>query len=302
MADAIIWIQPKKHWILMIDLNLLKDLYKINSYSGEEEKIRQFLLSYLKKHYTGLKIRVDKVGNIYVTKGKAKYYPCMAAHIDQVGKYKGQIFIFRHNNIMIGIGEHGQQVNLGADDKNGVWIALQMLKYEPVFKCAFFVGEEVGCIGSSSCDMSFFDNAKYVIQCDRRNGGDFINETYSTELCGDDFVSEELKAKYGYKNTYGMMTDVETLKERGLKVACCNMSCGYYNPHHDNEFTNVKELINCLNFVREIVRITPLVKHEDKGVYSKMGWRKGCGSYYGYSGYGGGLANYSDYYGWNIYD
>jgi len=38
MVDAIIWIQPKKHWILMIDLNLLKDLYKINSYSGEEEK------------------------------------------------------------------------------------------------------------------------------------------------------------------------------------------------------------------------------------------------------------------------
>lgn len=203
---------------------------------------------------------------------------------------------------MIGIGEHGQQVNLGADDKNGVWIALQMLKYEPVFKCAFFVGEEVGCIGSSSCDMSFFDNAKYVIQCDRRNGGDFINETYSTELCGDDFVSEELKTKYGYKNTYGMMTDVETLKERGLKVACCNMSCGYYNPHHDNEFTNVKELINCLNFVREIVRVTPLVKHEDRGVYSKMGRRKGYGSYSSYSSYGRGLANYSDYYGWDIYD
>lgn len=66
----------------MIDLNLLKDLYKINSHSGEEDKIRQFILSYLRKHYTGLKVRVDKVGNIYVTKGKAKTYPCIVAHMD----------------------------------------------------------------------------------------------------------------------------------------------------------------------------------------------------------------------------
>lgn len=218
----------------------------------------------------------------------------------QVGNYKGRIHIFRHNNIIIGVGEHGQQVNLGADDKNGVWIALQMLKYESALKCVFFVGEEVGCVGSSGCDMTFFNDSKYVIQCDRRNGGDFINETYSTELCGDNFVSEELKAKYGYKNTYGMMTDVETLKGNGLKVACCNMSCGYYNPHRNNEFTNVKELINCLNFVREIVRITPLVKHEDRGFYSKVGKSGRSGSYYGYPLYGGSFAKYQNYYDWEF--
>ena len=66
----------------MIDLNLLKDLYKINSHSGEEEVIRKFILFYIKKHYTGVKTRVDKVGNIYVTKGKALQYPCIVAHMD----------------------------------------------------------------------------------------------------------------------------------------------------------------------------------------------------------------------------
>ena len=66
----------------MIDLNLLKDLYKINSHSGEEELIRKFLLSYLRKHYTGVKVHVDKTGNIYVTKGRASEYPCIAAHMD----------------------------------------------------------------------------------------------------------------------------------------------------------------------------------------------------------------------------
>ena len=179
---------------------------------------------------------------------------------------------------------------------------LNKYELEPVIKIALFVGEEVGCIGSSGCNMSFFDNAKYVIQCDRKHSGDFINSTYSTELCGDDFVSNELKAKYGYKNTYGMMTDVETLKERGLKVACCNMSCGYYNPHTSTEFTNIKELINCLNFVREIVRTTPLTKHEDKGFHSGMGYRYGSGCYYG--GYYGSRnkSNRTNYYDWDIYD
>lgn len=66
----------------MIDLNLLKDLYKINSHSGEEENIRRFILSYLKKHYTGLRVRTDKVGNIYITKGKAKNYATIVAHMD----------------------------------------------------------------------------------------------------------------------------------------------------------------------------------------------------------------------------
>ena len=284
----------------MIDLNLLKDLYKINSHSGEEDLIRRFILSYLRKHYTGLKVRTDKLGNIYITKGYAETYPTIVAHMDQVGRYKGKIHIFRYNNIMIGIGENGQQVNLGADDKNGVWIALHMLKVEKALKVVLFVGEEVGCVGSSGCDMSFFDDSRYVIQCDRRNGGDFINETYSTELCDDNFVSKELKARYGYKDTCGMMTDAETLKDNGLKVACCNMSCGYYNPHHDDEFTNVKELINCLNFVREIVRITPLTKHENNRVYKSMGRYAGSGSYYGHSYYGGGTSHYSNYYDWDF--
>lgn len=201
---------------------------------------------------------------------------------------------------MIGLSETGQQVNLGADDKNGVWIALHMLKYETKMKCAFFVGEETGCVGSSNCDISFFDDCKYVIQCDRRNGGDFINNACCTELCDKTFVSDELKTKYGYKNTYGSVTDVEELKNRGLKVACCNMSCGYYNPHMDTEFTNIKELVNCLNFVREIVRITPLVKHENRRVYSTVGSNyPHYGSHY-YSSRNGGSSGLKSYYGWQL--
>ena len=48
------------------------------------------------------------------------------------------------------------------------------------------------------------------------------------------------------KKNPGMMTDVLELKERGLGVSCINLSCGYYEPHSDEEFTVKKDLLNCL--------------------------------------------------------
>ena len=246
----------------MMNFKLLKSLYQINSKSGQEKQIITFLVEYVQNNFTNVQIEVDTTGNIYITKGKAETYPVIVAHTDQVGSYKGKITIFRKDNIIIGIGEDGKQTNLGADDKNGIWIALELLRTEPVLKVALFPGEEIGCVGSKACNMDFFQNARFVIQCDRRNGSDFIHTAGAVTLCDTDFPSPELKAKYGYKNTYGMMTDVQTLKKRGLKVACCNMSCGYYNPHTDHEYTDVGELINCLQFVREIVQTEAYTPHE----------------------------------------
>ena len=110
-------------------------------------------------------------------------------------------------------------------------------------------------------NMDFFKDARFVIQCDRRNGRDFIYTAGSVGLCDANFPSPELKAKYGYTNTTGLMTDVQTLKKRGLAVACCNLSCGYYNPHTSSEYTDIGELINCLQFVREIVQTIEKTPH-----------------------------------------
>lgn len=50
-----------------------------------------------------------------------------------------------------------------------------------------------------------------------------------------------------------MMTDVQELKERGLQVSCINLSCGYYEPHTDHEFTIKKDLMSCLSLVEHII-------------------------------------------------
>ena len=245
----------------MMNFKLLKQLYQINSKSGSEAQIIDFITSFVTTNFPQVRMEIDKTGNIYITKGIADTYPVIVAHTDQVGDYKGKISIFRSHGIIIGIGENGKQVNLGADDKNGIWIALELLRTEPVLKIALFPGEEVGCVGSKACNMDFFKDARFVIQCDRRNGRGFIYTAGSVGLCDANFPSPELKAKYGYTNTTGLMTDVQTLKKRGLAVACCNLSCGYYNPHTSSEYTDIGELINCLQFVREIVQTIEKTPH-----------------------------------------
>ena len=237
-----------------MDKKLLKSLYAIHSPSGKENEMREFLISRIRAQY-GINCIVDEIGNVYVTKGIADTYPCVVAHIDQVQRLHSDDFrAVETNGIIFGYSAKNHRFEgLGADDKNGVFVALECLKEFDVMKCAFFVGEEIGCIGSSECDMIFFDDCRFVLQCDRRNGDDLITHI-SERLCSDEFLADADFADFGYKETFGAMTDVETLKSNGLAVSCVNMSCGYYNPHTDEEFTDIAELENCLNFVKHVIR------------------------------------------------
>ena len=103
------------------------------------------------------------------------------------------------------------------------------MKYENI-KVAFFVGEEVGCIGSSKANMDFFKDVRFVIQCDRRGSNDLIASICSTEIASKEFIEATGYEAFGYHLEEGMMTDVLTLKENGLQVSAVNMSCGYYDP------------------------------------------------------------------------
>lgn len=290
-------------------MELLKQLYRISSPSGKEKKMRKFIKDWVRKNVPDAIVEIDKTGNIYVTRGEAKTYPCVVAHIDQVqDPHEKDFKVYLMKGKLFGFSESALKMRgLGADDKNGIWVALKCLKKYDVFKCAFFVGEEVGCVGSSDADMDFFDDCRWVIQCDRKNGGDLITEASCTELCSEEFVEAIQPKKFGYKETHGLMTDVMTLKENGLKVSCVNMSCGYYRPHTDEEYTDWNQLQNCLRYVQWIAEnVTDVYPHE----YEGFDWKKyqsgnyykypfGAGSEYGrYGGYGSyGQYGGSGYYG-----
>ena len=126
------------------------------------------------------------------------------------------------------------------------------MKYD-ILKCTFVTGEEVGCVGSSKADMDFFKDVRFVIQCDRRGSNDLIASICSTEIASKEFIEATGHEQFGYHLEEGMMTDVLTLKENGLAVSAVNMSCGYYDPHSDHEFTVKRDLLNTLSFVNHII-------------------------------------------------
>lgn len=256
-------------------MQLLKTLYRIYSPSGKESKIKQYLISYVRK-IQGTSVKCDKKGNLYITKGKSDTYPCIVAHIDQVvSKHSSDFKAIETRDIILGYSMKDRMTqNLGADDKNGVWIALKCLEKYDTLKVAFFVEEETGCGGSKNADMGFFNDCRFVIQCDRRGSSDLVTSIGFTDLCSEEFISDIEPEKYGYIEKEGMMTDVLTLKENGLGISCVNVSCGYYEPHSEHEYTVKKDLQKCLRFVEHIIEdCTKIYPHEP--------------SYNGYNGYYG---------------
>lgn len=275
-----------------MNTDLLKQLYAIHSPSNGEKKMRKFLkkvaLSY------GANVQQDKAGNLLITKGISDTYPCIAAHMDQVQKAHSKDFkAYEFDGAIMGYSQKAkEQQGLGADDKNGIFIALECLKKYDVLKVAFFVGEEVGCQGSSAVDLSFFDDCRFVVEADRRNAHDLITEIYD-DLCSEEFLEAINYEKFGYKPTDGLSTDVGELKSRGLKISCINLSCGYYEPHTNHEFTVLEDLENALNFVMNIVEnCTAVYTHVADPRPSRM-------SYYGGSSRAYARFWHDDWYGNN---
>ena len=251
----------------------------VSSPSRDEQDMFAFISEWMEQHK--FECQVYDWG-ITCVKGLSDTYPCIVAHMDEVHKRHPYKRIIETDGVVFGYDVNEcARCGIGADDKNGIWVALKMLERLDAVKVAFFVGEEIGCVGSSRCDMNFFGDCRFVIQCDRRNGGDFIVDA-GLELCSKEFVKACDIEKFGYKEECGLMTDVLELKERGLNVSAVNLSCGYYNPHTATEYTELSELQNCLDFVEWICKnVTDVYPHEASY----------AASYYDY-GYGYGRVSY----------
>ena len=237
-------------------MELLHTLYKINSKSGNEAAIKNFVRTYLADMCVD--IRGDEFGNLFITKGVAKEYPCVVAHLDEVHNVDDRQIVV-DGDMVYAIDSQGNRVGVGADDKNGVWIALRLLEAKAVLKVALFVDEErlngeAGCRGSRACNLAEFDDVKCLLQCDRRGASDVVAEGKGgIRLCEDGFIPQAILDRYGYQYTSGGRTDVVALRERGLLKNSCNISCGYYNAHKDDEYTLFSQLQNALRFVSHVV-------------------------------------------------
>lgn len=267
--------------------DLLFKLYSIHSPSGNEKKMRKFL----KRQATdlGAMVKQDAHGNLLVTKGEepAGGYACLCAHMDQVQHQHSKDFkCVECNGIVSAWSKRaGMQQGLGADDKNGLWICLLALKRFSALKCAFFVEEEMGDVGSSKVDLSFFDNCRYIVEPDRKGAADLIVDMSCGRCCSQEFIDALGYKEFGYREACGTLTDVTELLERGFRNSVLNLSCGYHEPHTDHEFTVLSELENARDFVFHIVETLEgefPFKLEPRTVtynYDTYGWRSVYGNW-----------------------
>ena len=238
-------------------MEILKQLYKISSKSGMEDRIKSFVLGSVND--VDLKVDTDDIGNLFITKGIADTYPCVAAHLDEIHDPCEREIVIEGDK-MFTVNRLWNRVGCGADDKNGLWVIINLLHSEPILKVALFVQEErtgdiPGCRGARACDLSFFSDVKFVLECDRKGCSDvvYIGKD-ETLLCERDFIPQNLLDYYGYEMVRGGKTDVVELKMRGLEIPMCNIGCGYYDAHKNSEYIMFSELQNCLSFVRDIIQ------------------------------------------------
>ncbi len=231
----------------------LKEILAIQTYTGRQWRMFAYLIRKLK----GMECELFTYnGCIYVTKGNSELYPCVVAHMDSVHPIVKNKTILEIGDNLIAYNFHKmKQTGIAGDDIVGVFIALQCLEMFDNIKIVFFRDEESGCEGSMNTHDEFFDDVSFILQCDRQKYGDFITDIGNTQLSSKEFQDDvfPIIKKYGYSFTDGMMTDVMQLKENHILPSMANISCGYYNPHTNEEYVNVPQVGKCLLMVKDII-------------------------------------------------
>jgi hypothetical protein len=245
----------------------------------------------------------DKHGNYYYQIGDSK--TAFTCHLDTACKTQVDVVHKFEKNI---ISTDGRSI-LGADDKAGMTVLLYMIfKRVPGLYC-FFIGEEVGCIGSGKAsDDEWFTNFDRMISFDRRGTKSVITFQSSKRCCSDDFadaLSKELN-----KHSLNMEPDntgvyTDSAEFTHVIPECTNISVGYYKEHTHLEHQDIDHLIKlCLASVKVDWESLP-VKRDPKiteykqysyGSYSNKGWS----SYdYDTKKYDKGYSTYDSWSGWD---
>ena len=231
-------------------------LYAIHAPTCHEWPMISFVKEYVGKRIPDAKVQIDKLGNLYITKGEAGVgYPTLACHLDQVQNLHSEDFeVKEENGTLYGWSEtHQQREGVGADDKNGIWVCLRCLEECPRLKVFMAVGEEKGCIGSNRADMYFFSDSLYVLEPDCK-GGTEIHTNLRGIPCASKEFEDALQAEiHGYSITDGKSSDILALTLNGIGVSCSNIPAGYYLPHKDEEYTVIAELEHTYQYVKQTI-------------------------------------------------
>jgi hypothetical protein len=189
----------------------------------------------------------DEIGSYYIEIGESETMFC--AHLDTAAWRKEKVVhdIFVTKKGDTGIGTDGSTL-LGADDKAGVVILLNLIENKVPGLYYFFIGEESGLVGSRGIlgkNPEKFKKYKRCIAFDRRDYGSVITKQMGKTCCSDEFANELIKelGRNGMKykqDPFGIYTDSAVFTE--IIPECTNLSVGYFNEHSSEEVQNITYL------------------------------------------------------------
>lgn len=209
---------------------------------------------------SGQEWSMDRFGNIVVQVGEDNG-AVFTSHLDTVHRADGPIVLgyIEETGEIVGDTEEGKACVLGADDAAGVFILTEMIAAGVQGKYLFFVGEEVGGIGSSQfvIDNPTF-SANFVVSFDRKGTSDIITHQGGERTASDEFAKglglQLYKASAGKLRympcTTGLYTDSKEFIE--LVPECTNVAVGYYNEHTVQESLHLAHLLELRDAVLKV--------------------------------------------------
>jgi hypothetical protein len=227
-------------------MNIRETFLKLTDYTyphGTEDKLFHFLPD---------GIQEDEVGNYFIKIGESD--TMFTCHLDTCSSKYEKV------NHRVGgqfIETDGKTI-LGADDKAGMTVILYMIENKVPGLYYFFIGEEVGCVGSSAA-ASVIDFSKYkkCISFDRRGYDSVITEQLFGVCCSDEFAkdlaSQLNKANLSFNfrpDPTGIFTDSACFIE--LIPECTNISVGYFSEHQVVEKQDIRFLKNLCEAVVKV--------------------------------------------------
>jgi hypothetical protein len=197
-------------------------------------------------HLLPSNLQTDQYGNKYIQIGEDPS-TMFTSHLDTAG---GQLKDVNHvikDNI---IKTDGSSI-LGADDKAGVTVMLYMIEHNIPGLYYFFLGEEVGCVGSRKLanyhKTSKLENISKVISFDRRGKDSVITHQLGGRCCSNEFgnaLALQLNthnSKFDYTvDPSGIYTDSAQFTQ--IYEECTNISVGYNYEHTSSEEQDIEHL------------------------------------------------------------
>ena len=241
-------------------------------------------------------LQADEFGNLFIKIGESDVM--FTAHLDTATSALTKVVHVFDGNI---IKTDGKSI-LGADDKAGVAIMLNMIEKNIPGLYYFFLGEEVGCIGSRKVATIQKENKiegnNKVISFDRRGNNSIITYQSGARCCSDTFGSALAKALNDVDSTFkyenddtGILTD--SVQFVSIYAECTNISVGYQNEHTFSEKQDIEHLTRLAEACLKVDWIAlPVERDPSTTEYKSYGSSYGT---YGYYGKGFGYSGRSFY-------